>query len=442
MLDANDVSAADTHTRGLGSLRGWGGQADDGHGNEQTVENAYAHDVSYGRGAGSETADVAPGLAARHVHERDARLVRRFQNGDHGAFGELYACYSPILQQICRARLGDPSLVEDAVQETFTRGLRALPEFRGGELFGHWLKRTAVNHCRDILRRHERRNVSLGTHQIILNDTAAERRPLQIIEREAVRSILRRMPERDAALLLAHHVDKEPVAILAERWGQTPGAMKVTLHRARQRFRTAADGLLNIPPLLALRRWLRHVTAPTIADAVAAAAPVVGAAVMSLGVLLGPANAVASPPLDVPYTAMADRELEPTSIGQKVSPTATGSWHRRRTTARTQPLSHKSVRQSSGASEVTAQERRPVPVELAPVPIPAAGREVRQAPPAEQPDMEYGIRVEEAGSEGSVWVEVYDDEQAAPIHEVGCAAARSLPKGYCTKNRRARNDGK
>ena len=77
----------------------------------------------------------------------------------------LVEAYQLPLKRMCCIWLGDASLAEDAVQETFLRAYRALPDFRGECSEKTWLCRIAVNVCRNLRRsawfRHVDRRVDI-----------------------------------------------------------------------------------------------------------------------------------------------------------------------------------------------------------------------------------------------------------------------------------------
>jgi len=54
------------------------------------------------------------------------------------------------LLRVCFAYLGDASLAEDVVQETFLKAWRSYARFRGAAGEKTWLMRIAVNTCKDI----------------------------------------------------------------------------------------------------------------------------------------------------------------------------------------------------------------------------------------------------------------------------------------------------
>lgn len=56
------------------------------------------------------------------------------------------------LMRTCYAYLGDVSLAEDAVQETFLKAWKGFERFRGESQEKTWLMRIAMNTCKDIRR--------------------------------------------------------------------------------------------------------------------------------------------------------------------------------------------------------------------------------------------------------------------------------------------------
>ena len=65
---------------------------------------------------------------------------------------QAMARHEESLLRMCFAYLGDAALAEDAVQETFVKAYRALPDFRGEAQEKTWLTRIAINTCKDVRR--------------------------------------------------------------------------------------------------------------------------------------------------------------------------------------------------------------------------------------------------------------------------------------------------
>ena len=79
------------------------------------------------------------------------------------AFEQMVLEYQMPLKRMCYMYLHDMTLAEDAVQETFLKVYRSLPQFGGGCSVKTWIMKIGVNTCRDMLRsawfRHHDRRV-------------------------------------------------------------------------------------------------------------------------------------------------------------------------------------------------------------------------------------------------------------------------------------------
>lgn len=90
------------------------------------------------------------------IREDDLGLVRRAQQGDVEAVGELYTRYERKLLNYLYRFTGNREMAEDLVQETFIRAVRYLPAFRPTGSVGGWLYRIAKNLALNHLRRLKR----------------------------------------------------------------------------------------------------------------------------------------------------------------------------------------------------------------------------------------------------------------------------------------------
>jgi len=68
-------------------------------------------------------------------------------------FDALYREHYPRVLGLCRRMLGGSSDAEDAAQEVFMRGYRAIRRYRREQPFGPWIAAIATNYCIDLLRR-------------------------------------------------------------------------------------------------------------------------------------------------------------------------------------------------------------------------------------------------------------------------------------------------
>ncbi|HEV3352678.1 MAG TPA: sigma-70 family RNA polymerase sigma factor, partial [Acidimicrobiales bacterium] len=190
--------------------------------------------------------------------DRDAALVERFQTGDEEAFADLYQRYFGRLRRYCERRLGDHHDAEEAAQEALIKAYRALPTFGGDRRFYPWLRVIAANVCTDRCKRKPVAAPADPDRGDVVVDSVFDN-----LDRAFVRAALRDLnPRHQTALSL--WADGHPSRHIAEELGCTPGAADVTLHRARQSFRTrflalAGDGKMAAVGLVpALGRWAQR----------------------------------------------------------------------------------------------------------------------------------------------------------------------------------------
>ena len=115
---------------------------------------------------------------------------------------DMIRAYGTPLLRLCAACLGDVSLAEDAVQDTFLKAYRHLDAFsaQGAEAEKAWLCRIAVNTCRDYLRSAWMRRTVRGESAAALIDRAAA--PEDIGLTEAIFSPMRALSREDFPALV------------------------------------------------------------------------------------------------------------------------------------------------------------------------------------------------------------------------------------------------
>jgi RNA polymerase sigma-70 factor (ECF subfamily) len=94
-------------------------------------------------------------LAAR----REIELLRKAQQGDRAAYGQLVIAYQDRLYNAILRLVGDAEEARELTQEAFTRGLMKLDSFRGDAGPYTWLFRIAVNLAISHLRKVQRHRV-------------------------------------------------------------------------------------------------------------------------------------------------------------------------------------------------------------------------------------------------------------------------------------------
>jgi len=155
------------------------------------------------------------------------------------SFDQLFARYQGPLYRHILALVGDPAQAQDLTQDTFLKVFAALPGMRD-PVRPAWLYRIATNTAYDALR-HRRRLTWVPFAPGDDDHFPAPDRdlPTRLADDEAVRHALARLtpPQRACLLLRAH--DGLSIDEIVHAMGMSKGNVKMTLSRAKERFRAA-----------------------------------------------------------------------------------------------------------------------------------------------------------------------------------------------------------
>lgn len=206
----------------------------------------------------------------------DRDLVLAFKAGGRDAFDAIDRRHRPSVARVCHRMLISPDDAQEAIQETMTRVLRALPTFNGRYLLDAWVTRIATNVCLDIIRASSRRPTKVDLTEIDLDQRVSgdlrilrDEDPSDVVERRdhsrQVVDLLKQLPETHRDALVLREYEGYSHEEIADAMGMTAPRAKALLHRAKKSFRAAWNGerALNTPriliPLVALVRVLGRI---------------------------------------------------------------------------------------------------------------------------------------------------------------------------------------
>ena len=198
--------------------------------------------------------------------EIDAALVDRARQGDAEAFATIYQRCRAEIYSVCLKRLKDPSLAEDAVQDTFLRAYSCLDRFDQSRRIVPWLVTIAVRRCADLLRRSAKlemkEDVEAELPDGVLGDDPTLATVLAGEESRRLERALRRLAPRQRRALLLYALEEWSYADIAAAEGISVTSTKSLLFHARDNLRRACRrGLLGTVflPVGALRRRVQRV---------------------------------------------------------------------------------------------------------------------------------------------------------------------------------------
>ena len=179
--------------------------------------------------------------ANRHLFA-DRTLVAAAQVGDPIAMNALLTQVRPAITAYCRSRLagyaGGADAADDAAQETCLAIFKVLTGYQdNGAPFAAWVYAIAANKVADTQRR-------FGRAPLLVDEIPEQVEPAPTPEelvlsgahQRAAEELIVTLPERMAQILRLRAAGATPEAVGAQL-GMTPGAVRVTHHRAVARLR-------------------------------------------------------------------------------------------------------------------------------------------------------------------------------------------------------------
>lgn len=152
----------------------------------------------------------------------EKNLLQRLREGEAGAAKELYTRFAGKVCAICRRYMSDEEDVKDAMQETFIRVFRSIPQFEyrqeGGLLA--WVSRIAVNECLAMLRQEAVMPTSPLDENVEVSDE--ELGGLQQLPPESLLDMVRRLPEGYRTVLNLYVFEEKSHKEIAEMLGISP----------------------------------------------------------------------------------------------------------------------------------------------------------------------------------------------------------------------------
>lgn len=173
----------------------------------------------------------------------DAELAALALAGRQDAYRELLVRHCEAVFRLVRANIGDSTEALDITQEVFVSAFAALKRYDTNRPFIAWLKRIAINKCRDWARRRAVR--SFFTRAVPLEDAIAiaDDAPLpdtaaaDRAELARVSAAIATLPMRLREVLMLRTVDGLGQGDAAEVLGVSEKTIETRLYRARVKLK-------------------------------------------------------------------------------------------------------------------------------------------------------------------------------------------------------------
>jgi RNA polymerase sigma-70 factor (ECF subfamily) len=184
----------------------------------------------------------------------DASLAAAHQRGEPWAFRALFERHQGWVFNLAYQMVRSRDEAADLTQEIFLRVHRSLPTLKAHEAFLTWLRRIAVNACKDYLKR---RRVATAPLEQRGDDGESETRDLPDASADPARGLLDRelrgkleyaiasLSDDHRAVVVMHHLQGMEVAEIARIMKCSVGTVKSRLSRARAALREYLRGYVE-----------------------------------------------------------------------------------------------------------------------------------------------------------------------------------------------------
>jgi RNA polymerase sigma-70 factor (ECF subfamily) len=182
---------------------------------------------------------------------KEPRSLPRSDSGAPGAldWGATLSAHEGWLRRVVASRLDEPQAIDEVMQDVALAAVTQSSPLRNPARATVWLYRLAVRHVL-LYRRKTGRARSLVDRYAARNAGSEHDNspsPLGYLVRDErqqlVQQALKRLPPRDAELLILKHAEGYCARELADRLGVAVATVETRLHRARRRLRSELAGL-------------------------------------------------------------------------------------------------------------------------------------------------------------------------------------------------------
>ena len=178
------------------------------------------------------------------MKNRDVELINRILAGDENAFASLVKKYEKQVHALAWRKIGDFHIAEEITQDTFLKVYQKLSTLKDPNQFSGWLYVIATNLCRAWIRKKRLETEPLEATEIDSTDETysryvAEERTKVTVEaqREVVKKLLAKLNESERTVMTLHYFGEMTCEEISRFLGVSTSAIKLRLHRARQRLK-------------------------------------------------------------------------------------------------------------------------------------------------------------------------------------------------------------
>jgi RNA polymerase sigma-70 factor, ECF subfamily len=178
----------------------------------------------------------------------EARLLALAKTGDLDAFEQLVALHERRVFALALRLTGSMEDAKDATQEAFIRLHRKIAQIDSGRGVGPWLYSVTANACRDIGRERQRSRLVPMENWASLAPADPDANPEGLYadrqREDRLRTVLRRLPEKERAALLLREMEGLSTEEVAGILGSSVSTVRSQICTARLKLRKLLRGKL------------------------------------------------------------------------------------------------------------------------------------------------------------------------------------------------------
>lgn len=148
---------------------------------------------------------------------------------------EVFERYHEMVYRLAASRTGSRHHADDVLQDVFLRYIRSRPVFLEEEHRKAWLLRVTINCCNSLM----------GSAWLRRTVPLEERFAIRLKEHSELWDAVMKLSPTYRTVIHLFYFEDCPIAEIAEILGLSESAVKVRLHRARNKLRSLLEGVCN-----------------------------------------------------------------------------------------------------------------------------------------------------------------------------------------------------
>jgi RNA polymerase sigma-70 factor (ECF subfamily) len=175
------------------------------------------------------------------------QLVERARGGDEDAFTLLVEAFERPVYALALQKLGHPEDAQDVAQDAFLEAYRTLDRLEDPQAFPAWIRRIALSHAFQRLRRRARHPEQTAGEAIETLAGPAARFDA-VDPRELPNLVLRaigRVPEAYQLALMLRYLEQLTPQQISDELAMNASTVRVTLHRGSILLRRHFEDVMN-----------------------------------------------------------------------------------------------------------------------------------------------------------------------------------------------------